>query len=225
MKEIKSTLAKIQEVFEGKAVEAHIFGSFARGDADLYSDLDIWFTFKDEDIKGIIAKRLDYYSQIAEIIHIHEAPQNAPIGGIQSFVLYKIGDELLRVDYSLCPQSSSFQTKDSKKIFGAELPVSELFLNPQKVVVDANYRIDFAISFVFNSIKYLARKKQNPLQDLLREYDNLKDRYGIDIKPLLGREDSVETLRQIIQNLDEVSNKKQKMTLSEINKFTFRVAS
>jgi predicted nucleotidyltransferase len=223
MKEIKSTITEIQEAFKSIAIEAHIFGSVARGDADLYSDLDVWLTFKDEDIKNVIAKRLDYYSQITEIIHIHEAPQNAPIGGIQSFVLYKIGDKLLRVDYSLCPQSSSFQTKDSKKLFGADLPVGELSLNPQKIAVDSNYRIDFVISFVFNSIKYLARKKQNPLQDLLREYDNLKDRYGIDIKPLLGREESIETLRQIIKNLDEVSNDKQKMTLSEISKFTFRV--
>jgi predicted nucleotidyltransferase len=225
MKEIKSTLTKIQEVFKGVAIEGHIFGSVARGDADLYSDLDIWFTFKDEDIKNVIARRLDYYSQIAEIVHVHEAPQNAPIGGVQSFVLYRIGNELLRVDYSLCPQSSSFQTEDSKKLFGAKLPVGELSLNPQKIVVDGNYRIDFIISFVFNSIKYLARKKQNPLQDLLREYDNLKGRYGIDIKPLLGGEESVEILRQIIQNLDEVSNERQKMALSEINKFTFRVAS
>ncbi len=224
MKEIKSTITKIQEAFKSIAIEAHIFGSVARGDADLYSDLDVWFTFKDKDIKNVIAKRLDYYSQIAEIIHIHEAPQNAPIGGIQSFVLYKIGNELLRADYSLCPQSSSFQTKDSKKLFGAELPVGELSLNPHKIAVDGNYRIDFVISFVFNSIKYLARKEQNPLQDLLREYDNLKDRYGIGVKPLLGRNESVETLRQIIQNLDEVSNKRQKLTLSEISKFTFRVA-
>jgi predicted nucleotidyltransferase len=220
---MQSILTKIQEVFSGVAIEAHIFGSVARGDADQYSDLDVWLTFKDEDIKSIIVKRFDYYSQIAEIIHINEAPQNAPIGGIQSFVFYKIGDELLRVDYSLCPQSNSFQTKDSKKLFGTELPVGELSFNPQKMVVDSNYRIDFVISFVFNSIKHLARKKQNPLQDLLREYDNLKDRYGINIKPLFSREESVETLRQIIKNLDEVSNERQKITLSEINTFAFRI--
>lgn len=223
MKEIQSILTKIQEVFKGIAIEAHIFGSVARGDSDLYSDLDVWFTFKDEDIKNAIAKRLDYYSQIAEIIHIHEALQNAPIGGIQSFLLYKIGDKLLRVDYSLCPQSSSFKTKDSKKLFGTELPVGELSFNPQKMAVDSNYRIDFVISFVFNSIKYLARKKQNPLQDLLREYDNLSEYYGIMVKSLSSRRESLETLRQIIQNLDEVSNERQKITLSEINTFAFRV--
>ena len=51
--------------------------------------------------------------------------------------------------------------------------MGELSFNPQKMAVDSDYRIDFVISFVFNSVKYLARKKQNPLQDLLWEYDNL----------------------------------------------------
>lgn len=41
-------LKKLGNLFIDSAIEAHVFGSVARGDADFYSDIDIWFTFKDE---------------------------------------------------------------------------------------------------------------------------------------------------------------------------------
>lgn len=75
--------------FQDKAIEAHIFGSTARGNADAYSDIDIWFTFKDENTAKALAKRFEYYSLIGEIIHVCEPPQNSPINGVHSCVIYR----------------------------------------------------------------------------------------------------------------------------------------
>lgn len=122
-------------VFRDKAIEAHMFGSVGRGDSDELSDIDIWFTCKDSDIKDVLAKRMELYSEIGEIVHLCEPPQNAPIDGVHSFVLYKTEVGLLQVDLYLCPQSTSFLTKDSKKIFGEiDLPRRELSLNPNRVL-------------------------------------------------------------------------------------------
>ena len=135
-----------QKVFHEKAIEAHVFGSVGRNDADPYSDLDIWFTFKDLDIKNTLAQRRESYSSIGNVVHVCEPPQNSPINGVHSFVLYKTPAGLLQVDYYLCPKSTSFQTGESRKIFGdVDLPQGELGINPQKVVVDEAYRVGFVI--------------------------------------------------------------------------------
>lgn len=213
-----------QKVFQDKAIESHMFGSVARRDSDPYSDLDVWFTVKDEDIEAILAHRLKYYSQIGKIVHVCEAPQNRPINGIHSSVLYKNYAGLLGVDLYICPKSTSFLTKDSKKVFGEiDLPQGELSYNPNKVVVDETYRIDFIIGFTFTAIKYLIRKKPDALDGLFREYDSLGERYEIKVEPLISRENSFETLRQIIANLKKVGNERQNNALSEIVEFSFKV--
>jgi predicted nucleotidyltransferase len=214
-----------QKVLREKAIECHIFGSVARGDSDPYSDLDIWFTFKDKDTNEVIENRLKYYSQIGEIIHICEAPQNRPTDGIHSALLYKTSNDLLQtVDIYLCPISTSFVTKESKRIFGdIDLPQDELSFNTEKFIVDKTYRIDFIIGFTFTSIKRIARKEKGALEPLSREYAYLSERYDITVETITSRENSFANLRQIIANLKKVSNGKQMRALSEIESFSFKV--
>jgi len=218
-------LSDAQKVFQDKAIEAHVFGSVARRDSDSYSDLDVWFTFKDEDIKEVLSKRLEYYSQVGEIIHVCEAPQNAPVDGVHSSVIHKNpAGLLLQVDYYLCPQSTAFQIEGSKKIFGEiELPQKEFGYNPQKIVVDAAYRIDFVMMFTFTSIKYLIRKEADALDNLFKEYGYLSERYGISTSPLPAKENTFAVLREVIVNLKKVSNDRQKQALSEIEDFSVTV--
>jgi hypothetical protein len=52
------------------------------------------------------------------------------------------------VDLYLCPSVNSFITSESKKLFGIDLPLNEMGLNPQKVKVDEDYRVDFLICFI-----------------------------------------------------------------------------
>lgn len=39
---------KLEKIFDGKTIEAHVFGSIARGTTDAYSDIDIWFTLEQD---------------------------------------------------------------------------------------------------------------------------------------------------------------------------------
>ena len=215
-----------QKAFKEKAIEAHIFGSVGRNDSDQYSDLDIWFTFKDEDIKNILAQRRESYSSIGNVIHVCEPPQNSPTNGVHSFVLYKTPAGLLQVDYYLCPQSTSFQTGESRKIFGdVELPQGKFGINPQKVSVDETYRIDFVIFIAFIAIKNLARKEKGALTNLFREYDYLSARYAIKTDVLLDRENTFVEFRKIIASIKKISNDHQKIALTEIDDFSQKVES
>ncbi|MDE2188510.1 MAG: nucleotidyltransferase domain-containing protein [Patescibacteria group bacterium] len=207
-------------VFKDKAIEAHTFGSVGRGDSDELSDIDIWFTYKDSDIKDVLAKRMELYSEIGEIVHLCEPPQNAPIDGVHSFVLYKTEVGLLQVDLYLCPQSTSFLTKDSKKIFSEiDLPRMELSLNPNRVLFNKDYRIDFVIFIAFIAIKKLARNKSDALGDLLKEYGFLSEKYGIKVNNLEANAQSFAIYFQILSNIKNVSNSKQFNALAKIEKF------
>lgn len=216
----KARLEKSKKVFEPVAIEGHYFGSMARGDADMWSDIDVWFTFKDESMAETLEKRFEYYAQVGEIIHICEPPQNAPINGVQSSVIYKTRVGLLAVDYSLCPQSTSYVIIGSKSLFGEiELPVGEIGYNPNKVIVSQSYRIDFFVSIIFGSIKKILRREENPLAFLMSEYQKLKDLYQIAVEPLSNIEHSLATLREVIENIRKVANDKQNIALTEILTF------
>jgi len=216
-------LKKLEGLFENKAVEVHVFGSVARGDADAYSDIDIWFTFNDSDYKDVYKNRFEYYNQIGNIIHYCEAPQNAPIDGVHTALLVEENGDVVVVDIYLCPLSTAYITDDGKKLFGLDLPKGTIGYTPNKIKVDENYRIDFFIGFIFNSIKKLARKNDNPLEAVLYEYQNKFIDSNITITPLVSKEQNLDTLESIIENVHEIANDKQKKTLAIIRDFARRI--
>lgn len=214
----KGRISKIQKVFEeAGAVEAHLQGSMARGNSDLYSDIDVWITFKDEDFEAAKEKRFEYYASAGEVLHICEAPQNSPNGGIFSGVIYKTKVGLLVVDYSLCPLSSSYKTDDYKHLFGGiELPSGIFEYNSEKVSLPETYRLDFLISIVNGSVKKLLRNDENALGFLISEYNNLKEKYGISVAALINTDNSFVTLKEVIENIKRVAVEKQSRILIEI---------
>lgn len=219
--ERENKLKKIKEVFEDVALEGHILGSVARGDSDPYSDLDVWITFKDEDFASAMENRMNLFSKIGEVVRVVEPHQNAPIGGIFSAVLFKTLNQLLTVDFYLCPQSTAFTTDESRKLFddNSSLPIGKLGLNPQSKTVTEEYRIDFCTGFLMTSIKKLARKNDQPLDALLKEYGYLRDRYSIPVKEISNPEHTSAQLLQISENLKEVANNIQKKVITEIENF------
>ncbi|MEK7501432.1 MAG: nucleotidyltransferase domain-containing protein [Patescibacteria group bacterium] len=219
----ETILEKIQKLFQNKAVEGHIFGSLARGNSDAYSDIDIWFTFPDEDIEKVLAHRFEYYAEIGEVLHICEPPQNAPLQGVQTSVTYKTVGGYLTVDCSLCPLSTSHSYPEAHRLFGIELPVRTMEFNPQKVQVNESYRIDFLILFIFSAIKKLARNQSKPLKALFEQYQYFPDRYGIVIEPLLNNGQDFVSLKKIIEKINKVANEKQQKTLSMIGGFIDKI--
>ncbi|MBP7845918.1 MAG: nucleotidyltransferase domain-containing protein [Candidatus Pacebacteria bacterium] len=212
-------LKKLGNLFIDSAIEAHVFGSVARGDADFYSDIDIWFTFKDEEYEEVYKNRFENYRRLGTLIHSCEAPQNAPINGVHTAMLIKTVEVISVVDIYLCPLASAYKIKDGKKLFGIDLPVGETTFNSKKVAVDKNYRIDFFICFIFNTIKKLARNEKDPLEGVIREYENLYKNYNISISPLDNTEQNFNTLENIIENTKKIANEKQKEALFIIHNF------
>lgn len=216
-------LEKVKNLFNNSAIEAHIFGSIARGNSDAFSDIDIWFTFKDEDIEEILANRYEYYAQIGEILNICEPPQNAPINGVHTSVIYKTKAGYVTVDYMLCPESSAHITNESKKIFGIELPIKVLEYNPQKAQVNESYRIDFLIIFITVAVKKLLRGEENPLTQLFNQYKFLEERYNVSVEPLNNKEQTFGSLKDLIKKVEVVANEKQRKALDEIGTFIVKV--
>lgn len=214
---------ELGNLFDDKAVEAHLFGSLARGDADAYSDVDIWYIFKDEDYGAVYDNRFAYYARLGTVIHFCEPPQNAPNGGLHTALLVQINDTITVVDVYLCRLSTAFITPESKKLFGVELPIGTAGFNTQKVQVNETYRIDFFIGFVFNTIKKIARNIENPLTDVLREYQALYEKYDVLVDPIEVGGSNLETLELIVQNVTKVATEKQNQTLSTIHDFARKV--
>ena len=126
------------------------------------------------------------------------------------------------MDIYLCPQSTSFQTKGSRKIFGKiDLSEGEFSYNPKKVVVDKTYRIDFVITFAFMAIKNMVRGQG--LGGLFQEYGYLSERYGIVTDPLTDNEHTFDAFRKVIANLKKVSNDRQERALLKIESFMNRI--
>ena len=218
-----TVLKSLNTLFKNKAVESHVFGSTARGNSDAYSDIDIWFTFDDADYGEIYKNRFEYYSQIGNIIHFCEAPQNAPIGGVHTALLVESSNNIVVVDIYLCPVSTAYITDDGKKLFGIDLPKGTIGFNPNKIKVDENYRIDFFIGFIFNSIKKLARNEEKPLESVLYEYRNKFIDSNIAITPLDSNAQNLTTLEKIIENVHKIANDRQKETLVIIRDFARKI--
>lgn len=222
--EREDLLNRLETLFKDIAIEAHLTGSVARQQADAYSDIDIWFTFRDEDFDEVYKKRFEYFKKLGDITHFCEAPQNAPLNGVYSALLIRPKNGvILVVDICLCPHSTAYIVEEGRKLFGIELPFGVFGYNPKKVFIDKDYRIDFIICFIFNTIKKLARYEQNPLNGLLREYEFLYKNYDISVEELENKEQGIGTLEKVIENIQKVANEKQKEALIIIRNFAKRV--
>ncbi|MFZ2763746.1 MAG: nucleotidyltransferase domain-containing protein [Minisyncoccia bacterium] len=220
----ENTVNDITDFFRDKAIEAHLFGSMARGTNDALSDIDIWLTFEDEEIDQVLVDRFATYEQFGEIILWHEMQNNFPLDGIQTAIIYKINDGLVRVDFYLCPFSSSRVLPDSKILFERKkVEVGSIIPETKRTPRDLSDRITFFISMCFNGIKYVVRNDPKFVNFLIGEFK----KYQKELPQLasIPNESSFGTLRMALEVLDTVSNQEQKKAISEINQFMTKVES
>ncbi len=220
----EKTVYYIAEFFKEDAVGAYVFGSIARGENDALSDIDIWITFEDSKIQEAIAHRMTYYSQFGEIVLLHEMQNNFPLDGIQTAIIYKIDEELMRVDFYLCPFSSSRTLPNSKILFEKKvIDHGQIIPETKRTPRDISDRITFFISMAFNCIKKVVRKDQKFVDFIFGEIA----KYEKEIPELskVPKEASFEMIRELLVALGTVSNQDQKKAIEEISRFLAKVDS
>lgn len=218
------TINNIVDFFKDEAIEAHIFGSTARGTNDALSDVDIWITFEDDKIQKVIENRMSAYAKFGEIILLHELQNNFPLNGIQTAIIYKIDGELIRVDFYLCPFSSSRVLPDSKILlekkkirFGSIIPETK------RTPRDISDRITFFICMCFNGIKKVAREDKTFVDFLVNEFKKYEKK--IPELSTVPKEASFDMIKKSLVILNNVSNIEQKAAIVEINKFITKIES
>ncbi len=90
-----------------RVLAAWLGGSLGRGDADAYSDIDLWVVVRDEAIEAVRDGRRHYVEVLGRPVLISEAPQNAPPGGAYLWTLYpgKYGPQ--HVDWNWLPETGA----------------------------------------------------------------------------------------------------------------------
>lgn len=212
----------IADFFKNDALEAHVFGSIAKGTNDALSDVDIWITFDDKKIERVLKTRMTSYAKFGEIILLHEMQHNFPLDGIQTAIIYKIEEELIRVDFYLCPLSSSRVVPGSKILFEKQkIEAGNIIPETKRTSRDLSDRITFFIFMCFNGIKKVVRGDKEFVNFLVSEFQ----KYEKEIPELstVPKELTFTMIRKALAVLDTVSNQEQKIAIVEISKFLTKV--
>lgn len=218
----KQTIASIIIFSKDQAIEAHVFGSIARGTNDAFSDIDIWITYEDSKIKKIIEERLRFYEKFGQIILLHEMQNNFPLNGIQTAIIYKIEGELIRVDFYLCPLSSSRIMPNSKILFEYQkVERGAIIYEIKRTPRDLSDRITFLISMCFNSIKKVVRGDSLFVDFLTSEFQKCEKE--IPELATVPRKPTFNMIRKALAVLNIVSNSEQKIAIIEINSFLSKI--
>lgn len=212
-------LLSIQSFFEETAIEGHVFGSLSRSGGDALSDIDIWFTFKDSEIKNVIENRFEAYNRFGKVVMCHEAQQNFPLNGNYSLVIYETPAGLIQVDYFFCPQSSSRIVADSKILF-EKVPVEKgaMIYDPRRIKKDSSDKLSFVICMCFVGIKKVMRKDLDFTNFLVSEYLDMKERMFLEL-PVIENNNSIDTIKNILKNCESVANPEQINAINKIKNF------
>ncbi|HEX8229639.1 MAG TPA: nucleotidyltransferase domain-containing protein [Chloroflexia bacterium] len=90
-----------------RVVAAWLGGSLGSGNADAYSDVDLWVVVRDGDIEEVREGRRQFVEVLGRPVLISEAPQNAPPGGAYLWTLYAGKHGPQHVDWSWLPEAGA----------------------------------------------------------------------------------------------------------------------
>ncbi|MCA9398020.1 nucleotidyltransferase domain-containing protein, partial [candidate division WWE3 bacterium] len=142
----------------------HLFGSGPDGFKDELSDIDIWVTFKDKDIKTALKRLSTTFKKIAPVLVRHHSKSWSPIGGSANSIIHSTAQGLFVVDYYVSKLSETTIKTGSKALYGADsLKRGEWKLNRhvnEKIHDSHTIRkdINLLIDLIFISFKGIVRK-------------------------------------------------------------------
>ncbi len=171
---------------------AWLTGSYARNEADAFSDLDLTVVVTEPHTETLCARpwqkaaqttpeRLALFRQFGEPAVIHENNNNAPEGGTFTFVLYQ--ETALVVDWTLVPEQQATRPRSSLLLFDkANIPLapSPTPVSLAERAASASEIVGFFWMMAAVTAKYLARRDAvfvitwlEVLQELVAEVERL----------------------------------------------------
>lgn len=100
-----------------RIVAAWLFGSGHRGDADAFSDIDLWTVVDENHINEIVEGRHAYVQQMGQPLLTLDVGGNAPVGGGYLMVQYPGSVGPRQVDWYWQPQAQAVVPDDAKLLF------------------------------------------------------------------------------------------------------------
>ncbi len=166
-------LARAVEVLAAHcALAVHLFGSLARGGGDALSDLDLWATFPDAHLPGLVPRRAALYQAIGEVLIAHETPRNRPLGGCYSLVLHRTAAGLYHADYYLAPRATSVIVPEAIALYGDDtLPRGRWVLDEEARATESRTeRVAFLTCMAFIGVKKILRGDRDFMPFLAGQY-------------------------------------------------------
>ncbi len=221
IKERDKIFKKLVGIFSEIAVEAHVFGSLTKGTSDEFSDIDFWATFDDENIKNILDKRIEIFSEIGKILIYHEAQQNFPLGGTYTLLLFKTVAGPIHVDIYLSPIDSARLFGESKILFNKiDLKLEDgMMYDPKREKRDAQDRVKFIVCMAFNGIKKLARRNDDKFLDFLTGIYNDLRMESFNEMEVVENTNTSKTVENVLANLSQIADTNNKIAIRYINDY------
>ncbi len=227
----KILLEKIVENFKLlKPVAIHQFGSGGKGFKDEFSDIDVWVTFRDEEITLALKKLNKIFNKITPVLIRHHSKSWSPIGGSANSVIHDTESGPIVVDYYISKLSETVIKEDSVVLYGDDsLKRGEWRLNKEinknihdshTIKNDLNYLIDL----IFISIKGIVRKWDNDdfIINLKRVHKLFRERYNKNMKRR-NIKLTFNSYLKLMSDLYKISNKGQRRAINKIRKYIKQV--
>jgi hypothetical protein len=152
-------LARIQARLDGdpRVGAAWLLGSFGRGEADAWSDLDLHVAVVDEHVDGYLAERAHLYSSVGQPLLVQdEMPSDAMDGAQFQLVIFRGPVE---VDWNIGPLNRARRPADSLLLFdrAGVPPLSPTPLSPEQWRQRARERLIFFWAMAPIAVKLAGR--------------------------------------------------------------------
>ena len=220
-------LNRILKVFKQfKPVAIHQFGSGAVGYKDEFSDLDLWFTFRDDEVGVIVKDQNKILKSIAPVFLKHQSKTWSPLGGSATLIIHSTEFGLFQVDYYISKFSETIIQRGALVLYGSDLlKRGEWRLNKgAKSSHTLKKDISLLLILVFISIKGIIRKWEGPdfENNIKFVYKRLQKNYGIRMKRRRINL-SFKLIYKLLVDLYPLANKVQKRSIVKIKNYAEQV--
>lgn len=140
-----------------RVIAAWLSGSFGRGEADAWSDLDLHIAVDDPSLSGFLQERMLLYERVGHILLVQQdMPSNSMPGGRYQLVLYA---DAIEIDWNIGAASQAVLPVASQMLFArTNIPVVTLpALTPSEWQAHADKWLVFFWAMAPIAVKYAGR--------------------------------------------------------------------